>query len=517
MRAVKAAAAAEPDLFARLARVRPLRSVSGPPEADPAPVLSHGELFRGPALGEVAAAARDASDPRDPASVFAAFLANVMRGGRRSGQPGPGVPAELRGNPAIPDVVKRLFDYYFRVDLYGTQIHRNPIVLSSGSYDETEFGLPESLKDCIRFSLSQNWYGYSDSLGRGSTRTALAALESVRYPSHEAVGSDNVAVTLGGTAAIASVADLLSLTAPAPERRALVCVPNYPPLVAAIGQRFEVELVATGLAGDGVDITEVISRLSGGPRMILLQTVMNPWGRRIREADLARLIAALPEDCYLVLDECHDAFGPAVPLTPMRRRGNVISIRGMSKLWAAPGLKAGWLVADQAFIDAFYTHASTTYGGPPSLLYLLLEMFALFERVRLTGQDSLRDCGTYLRTEYGLSRARVESGLADYLETAHHMQREVRRRREHTVRRLFDAGIGALAPEYSINVFAKLGDLPSYNLYRRLIGEAGVSVYPGVLCMSDTTGTARISPCVPDRVLDAGLDRIIAWHAAAAR
>ena len=100
------------------------------------------------------------------------------------------------------------------------------------------------------------------------------------------------------------------------ERRALVCVPNCPPLVAAIGQRFEVELVATGLAGDGVDITEVISRLSGGPRMILLQTVTNPWGRRIREADLARLIGALPEDCYLVLDECHDAFGPAVPLTP---------------------------------------------------------------------------------------------------------------------------------------------------------------------------------------------------------
>jgi aspartate/methionine/tyrosine aminotransferase len=516
MRTIKAAVDTEPLLFAQLAGVRPLRSVSQL-QADPPPVSppARGMLFSGPPLGEVAAAVKDASDPREAASVFAAFLANVKRGGRSCGGSGdvPRVPQELRTNPAVPGVIKRLFDYYFRVDLYGTQIHRNPIVLSSGSYDESEFGLPESLKDCVRFSLSQNWYGYSDSLGRTSTRAALARLESARYPSQQAVRGANVAVTLGGTAAIASVADLLSSTT-TPGRRALVCVPNYPPLVAAVGQRFGVELVGTSITAEGVGITDLISRLSSQPRMILLQTVTNPWGRRISEPDLARLIAALPQDCYLVLDECHDAFGPQVPLTPARRNSNVISVRGMSKLWAAPGLKAGWLVADEAFIDAFYTHASTTYGGPPSLLYLLLEMFALFEQARLAGPASIVDCYKYLRREYGLSQARVESGLADYLDTALRMQLKVRRRRDYTVERLHDAGIGVLAPEYSINVFAKLGDLASYNLYTRLVTEAGVSVYPGVLCMSDTAGTARISPCVPDRVLEDGLGRIIAWHEA---
>jgi aspartate/methionine/tyrosine aminotransferase len=141
-------------------------------------------------------------------------------------------------------------------------------------------------------------------------------------------------------------------------------------------------------------------------------------------------------------------------------------------------------------------------------------MFALFEHARLTGADSLLDCYPYLRREYGLSPARVDSGLADYLATAQRMHHEVRRRREHATERLLDAGIEVLAPEYSINVFAKLGDLASYNLYRRLVCEAGVSVYPGVLCLSDTAGTARISPCVPDQVLEGGLDRIIAWHRA---
>jgi aspartate/methionine/tyrosine aminotransferase len=511
MRTTKAGPDSEPDLFARLAQLTP-RAVRWP---DPAPICkaSPGSLFAGPALGELAAAARNASDPRDAASIFAAFIANIERGGCGGGLTGgQRVPAELGMNPAVPGVIKRLFDYYFRVDLYGTQIHRDPVVLSSGSFDESEFGLPESLKDCIRFSLSRNWYGYSDSLGRNSARIALARLESARYQMSDAVHSDNVAVTLGGTAAVASVADLIASPGTAGSQRALVCVPNYPPLVAAIGQRFEVELVGTGIDADSVDITDVISRLSGRPRIVLLQTVTNPWGRRVTETDLVSLIAALPDDCYLILDECHDTFGPQVPLTPMRRHGNVISIRGISKLWAAPGLKAGWLVADRSFIDAFYTHASTMYGGPPSLLYLLLEMFAFFERAHVTGEESLRDCYGYLRQEYGLSAARAETGLADYLETARRMQYQVRRRREHTVERLLGAGLDALAPDYSINVFAKIGDLASYTLYRRLVSEAGVSVYPGVLCMSDTAGTARISPCIPDEALDLGLDRIIDWH-----
>jgi len=50
----------------------------------------------------------------------------------------------------------------------------------------------------------------------------------------------------------------------------------------------------------------------------------------------------------------------------------VVFVRSLSKQWTAPGLKCGWVRFPDDFINAFYDHASTTYGGPPSIFSLLL-------------------------------------------------------------------------------------------------------------------------------------------------
>jgi len=487
-----------------------------------APIRGSDEaVFGGDPLGELTVAMNDASDPTDPTMVFSAFLRNMGAAApahRAALLAGSGCgsivkPPSTRGiSSVLPSVTKMVFDYYFRDDLYQLQQHRQPTILSSGSSDETIFGLPDSLKECIRFSLEQNWYGYSDSLGRSSTRHALARLESSRFTDGTGIEKANVAVTLGGTAAVSALVDLLATASNTTTDGALVCVPNYPPLTATIARRLPVTLVNTRLKNGGVDIADLIAALSGRPRVVLLQTVTNPWGRRIDEQQLRELISALPDDCYLLLDECHDAFGPTVPLSPARRHPRVVSIRSLSKQWAAPGLKAGWIVGSTALIDEFYGYASTAYGGPPSILYLFLEMFALFEHARLTGDHALREERSYLREIYGLTPDRSEAGLMNYLQAAEQMAQDVLRRRRYTLERLVDGGIPVLAPDYSINIFARIGKLPSYDLYRHLIEKTGVSVYPGVLCMSNTRGTARISPNVPEEALQSALDRILSWH-----
>lgn len=504
-------------LFASIERAN---SVAAPAIA--APVRGSDEaIFGGEPLGELTVAMHDASDPTDPTSVFSAFLRNMgtatpdhrAAAPVRSGWDPNGNPPSAREiDSVLPTVTKMVFDYYFRDDLYQLQQHRQPTILSSGSSDETIFGLPDSLKDCIRFALEQNWYGYSDSLGRSSTRHALARLESSRFTDGTGIEKANVAVTLGGTAAVSALVDLLATTSHSTTDGALVCVPNYPPLIATISRRLPVTLVNTRLNNGGVDITDLIDALSARPRVVLLQTVINPWGRRIDEQQLRELISALPDDCYLLLDECHDAFGPIVPLSPARRHPHVVSIRSLSKQWAVPGLKAGWIVGSTALIDEFYGYASTTYGGPPSVLYLFLEMFALFEHARLTGDHALREEQSYLSETYGLSPDRSEAGLINYLHAAEQMTHDVHHRRRYTIERLADGGVPVLAPDYSINIFARIGTLPSYDLYRHLVEKTGVSVYPGILCMSNTRGTARISPNVPEQTLESALDRILSWH-----
>ncbi|MGY2125095.1 pyridoxal phosphate-dependent aminotransferase [Nocardia gipuzkoensis] len=495
------------------------------PRASPEPLEStrpvrgtDAVLFCGEPLDELSTAIEHSPDPADTATVFSTFLQQLGAGHPNNPTWSPTMAKRLVNDvslpwtrPIMPSVVKMVFDYYFRDDLYQLQLGRQPIILSSGSSDETIFGLPDSLKDCVRVALGQNWYGYSDSLGRTSARNALARLESSRFSECTGIEAANVAVTLGGTAAVSALVDLIAGSS-GQGRSAVACVPNYPPLVAAMSRRLPVTLANLSLDSSGVDVSDVITAMASRPRLVLLQTVINPWGRRISEAQLETLIAALPIDCYLILDECHDAFGPAIRLTPARRDPRVISVRSLSKQWAAPGFKAGWIVASENLIAELYSYASTNYGGPPSLLYLFLEMFAIFEQARLSDDGIPREQQTYLCDTYGLSSGRVESGLMDYLSGAAAMHNKVVRRRRYAVERLMDGGVETLAPEYSINIFTRFGSMPSYQLYRRLVEDAGVSIYPGILCMTDTRGTARISPNIPEDILESALDRVLEWH-----
>jgi aspartate/methionine/tyrosine aminotransferase len=501
--------------------------------ANPLPVVGDSTRWTAPCpgarldadpLAELRGVFERADDPGDADTMLRLFVGQVEStapplGGRRLDQrlwsrsrPRRALSTrELLGQRTAPRLLKSIFDFYFRDDLYGHWADGGPIVLSSGSFDETVFGLPESLKACIRFALDRNWYGYSDSLGRTSARSALAALETARSGGTLPLGPEHLAVTLGGTASVASIVDMLASASPADDRIALCGAPNYPPLVAAVARRMPVRMVTTPTVDGHTDISELIVQVRAGARLVLLQTITNPTGLRVSESQLAELIAAAPPDCHIVLDECHDSFGPAVELTRARLAPNVVSVRSISKKWGAPGLKAGWLVAGTGFIDEFYVHASTTYGGPPSLFYLLLEMFGLFEAARLDGGLDADELVATLSEEYELEASLLRAGFADYVAASDRMREEVLRCRAFTLDRLDAAGVPVVAPAYSINVLARLGDGPSYATYRRLVSEVGVSVYPGLLCFADGPGHVRISPCVPPAVLDDALGRITKW------
>ena len=470
--------------------------------------------FEGQMLQEVADAVARADRPTDPDSVFAALVGAVGRDhATRPPSGGSGVFPDVLDGPTmlgVPKIVKKAFDFYFRQDLYGHYIQENPIILSSGSYAESVFGLPDSLKACVRYALDRNWYGYSDSLGRSSAREALARLETARGNGTVAYQADNIAVTMGGTAALSSRVDLIADRS-GRGAHAVACVPNYPPLVASMAQRLPTRLVPTPLVNGRISVEPLLEALREEPAVVLLQVVVNPWGLRVSEMDIARVIAALPAGCFLLLDECHDTAGPVVAPTPARLHERVLSIRSMSKRWAAPGLKAGWIVAHRGFLDDFYEHASTTYGGPASLLYLLLEMYALLETAQITGTD-LSEHKHYLRSEYGVTAERLATAVEDYFTAADRMARLVTSRREYATARLRAVGIPVLAAEYSINLTVRMGDTPSYSLYRQLVSEAGVSAFPGLLTMGDCRGVLRISPCLDETMLENALDRMVAWH-----
>lgn len=403
-------------------------------------------------------------------------------------------PDEVLASCTTVRFIKELFNWFFRNDLYGELQSNDRIILSSGSVDEEAWGLPETLKECIRYALNRDWYGYSDSRGRAPVCEAIAAYESARMK-RVRYGVENVALTMGGTFAISALTDFLLLGMPETQAPVLCGIPNYPPLVESVARRRNTQLVPLPSVDGHMSLEPLIAALTPQTPLVLIQTAANPTGAGISDADLARLVAAASSSTMILLDECHEWLGPTEPYLDARAAPNVIRIFSISKTWSAPGLKIGWILADAPVIADYYEYASTTYGGPPSFFYTLVEMLARMERWLITGVElpGMAEVQEF-ESSYHLDLKQLQTAYISY--------RQERIARENGLRTLRDAVFAGLSPamgliippRYSINMAI---DLPewndSYRCFRDLLRETDVAVFPGILNFCFSGGIVRIT------------------------
>ncbi len=406
---------------------------------------------------------------------------------------------EVLSSRATVGLVKELFNWFFRDELYGELRSDDHTILSSGSVDEEAWGLPDALKSCVHYALDRDWYGYSDPRGRVPAREAVAAYESVRIRDVIYDG-DHVALTMGGTAAMSSLADflLLGTTSAAP---ALCAIPNYPPLVESIARRHPVRLVPLGVQSGRTTLAPLIAALTPDTPFVMLQTVSNPTGAVVDEAELGELIRAAAPSTMVLLDECHEWLGPYAPCSPRRAAANVVRVSSLSKVWSAPGLKVGWIVADPRFIAEYYEYASTTFGGPPSFLATLVEMLARMERWRLQEIEPGPTELSELDGGYGLTASRLLGAYRSYVADW--------TLRDQSLKTLRDAGVSGFSrvarvvpPAYSINIALELDAWDdSYRCFRDVLRQTGVAVFPGILTFCLSGGVVRVTTARPWRDL----------------
>lgn len=404
--------------------------------------------------------------------------------------------------------VKETFNYYFRDDLYGALRGDAQVLLSTGSVDEEAWGLPASIKDCMAFALARDWYGYSDSRGREPAREAIAAYEGARLTG----GSytlDNVALTMGGTFALNSLADYV-LTGHTSGSPSLCAIPNYPPLVESVARRGPVQLVPTPVVNGMTSIAPLIEQLRPDTPLVLLQTATNPTGTLVQEEELERLILAAGPNTLILLDECHEWLGPPQHLSRARSADNVVRISSLSKNWSAPGVKVGWILASSAFIDGYYEYASSSFGGPPSFFYTAVEVLARMERWRYEGvTDIRREHVAEFEESYGLTRDNLQAAFTAYVQERAAREHDLIQLRDVATSRLDLPATTVAAARYSINTAVWLHDYDdSYLAFRELLDQEGVSVFPGMLTFCLDEALVRITTSRRWSELGPGLDRL---------
>jgi histidinol-phosphate aminotransferase len=104
------------------------------------------------------------------------------------------------------------------------------------------------------------------------------------------------------------------------------------------------------------DIDAMIAALTDRTRVVLVCTPNNPTGTVVTAEEFDRLLAAVPDDVLVILDEAYREFavgsgavdGDAI----VEQHPNVVALRTFSKAWGLAALRIGYAIGHPRVLDA---------------------------------------------------------------------------------------------------------------------------------------------------------------------
>ncbi|HZO08961.1 MAG TPA: histidinol-phosphate transaminase [Myxococcota bacterium] len=106
------------------------------------------------------------------------------------------------------------------------------------------------------------------------------------------------------------------------------------------------------------DLAAMAAAIDARTRLVFVANPNNPTGTWNRRAELEALVAALPSNCLLLLDEAYFEYAddPDYPngIELLRRGAPVIVTRTFSKAYGLAGLRAGYAIAAPEVLDALH-------------------------------------------------------------------------------------------------------------------------------------------------------------------
>lgn len=346
---------------------------------------------------------------------------------------------------------------------------------------EPDFDTPPHIIEAATRAMKGGRTRYPDNRGEIVLRQAVAEKLSRENGVNYDPGTE-VLVTTGATLGIHST--LFALLNDADE--VLVPDPIYDaylsPIQLAGGRvapvRAQIEDGRFVLTAQAVEAA-VTSR----SRALLLNTPWNPVGTVFRESELRAITDVVTRhNLVLISDEIYEAItyegckhiSPSSLSADLRER--TVLLNSLSKTYAMTGWRVGYCAAPAPIIQSMFLSLQQSSRGPATFVQDAAA-------VALTGpQDAVEE----MRAEYTRRRARVLSALSGI------------------------PRIQVLPPEggFFAMVDARETGVPSEQIRRKLLHDAGVAVIHGAAYGPGGEGTLRVSFASGGDTLDRGLERL---------
>lgn len=234
-----------------------------------------------------------------------------------------------------------------------------------------ELGLP--LEKILDFSASINPLGMPEAVHKAAVD---AISTSIHYPEVDAASFiDRLAECyeldhanfLAGSGSTELIYLVPRCFRPA---KALIVAPAFSEYARSLQQvGCRTETVALSADDDfSFDAEKVLSAVDGTTDLVFLANPGNPTGTGIERKGLQQLADRLPENCLLVVDEAFIDFCPELSIIEeVDERPNLIVLRSLTKFYAIPGLRAGYLAASSELIQQLRSFSAPWTLATPAI------------------------------------------------------------------------------------------------------------------------------------------------------
>ncbi len=239
-----------------------------------------------------------------------------------------------------------------RFEMERTQcLFENEVAFNLSESGVLPLTLGELLPDAAdRAKLEGERLRYPHSTGRERLRHNIAEF-------HGLSGSDGVTVTNGGSEA--NYTTLWGLVGK--KDRVAFMIPNYLQgmgLGNAYGQRVDTYRLALQRADNGalqwrLDVDSLKKAVTRKTKVVVVTNPNNPTGAVLTEAEMDAIVAAAERvGAWILSDEIYRGAEVRGPISPTfaGRYDKVVITGGLSKAFALPGLRTGWIVAPPKLI-----------------------------------------------------------------------------------------------------------------------------------------------------------------------
>jgi aspartate/methionine/tyrosine aminotransferase len=346
---------------------------------------------------------------------------------------------------------------------------------------EPDFDTPAHIIEAATRAMKGGRTRYPDNRGEIVLRQAVAEKLS-RENGVTCDPASEILITTGATLGIHSA--LLALLND--EDEVLVPDPIYDayhsPILLAGGRvvpvRTEIEQGRFVLTAQAVS-----DAITSRSKVLLLNTPWNPVGTVLRESELRAIgDVVIRRNLTLISDEIYEAIvydgcrhvSPAALSSELRQR--TVLLNSLSKTYAMTGWRVGYCAAPAPIIQSMFLSLQQSSRGPATFVQDAAA-------VALTGPQ---DAVTEMRLEYSRRRALVIGALADI------------------------PHVRVMPPEggFFAMVDARETGVPSEQIRRRLLEDAGVAVIHGAAYGPGGEGTLRVSFASGGDTLARGLERL---------